>query len=260
MRKLKLEGFNNLTKTLSLNVYYITYAETAALSFVLNNSVRKPVQLLLTMAITILLVACASFSGKTPEVTGSGNKAVSTFFFECEDQSSFVARTEDGHVWLFLESVTVNLPRRPSASGAKYQSTEYLFWSKGDEARLETAGGKRLVCANNRARAVWETAKLNGVAFRAVGNEPGWSLELGGDLLVLETDYGASRYEFRTPQADVNVDERLTRYQVTEKGQKLLLELKGQQCQDTMSGETFPTRVSVTLNGRVLQGCGRALH
>jgi membrane-bound inhibitor of C-type lysozyme len=207
MRKLKLEGFNNLTKTLSLNVYYITYAETAALSFVLNNSVRKPVQLLLTMAITILLVACASFSGKTPEATGSGNKAVSTFFFECEDQSSFVARTEDGHVWLFLDSVTVNLPRRPSASGAKYQSTEYLFWSNGDEARLETA-----------------------------------------------------RYEFRTPQADVNVDERLTRYQVTEKGQKLLLELKGQQCQDTMSGETFPTRVSVTLNGRVLQGCGRALH
>src|SRR5210317_2607101 len=30
MKKLKLEGFNNLTKTLSFNIYDITYAETAA--------------------------------------------------------------------------------------------------------------------------------------------------------------------------------------------------------------------------------------
>jgi uncharacterized membrane protein len=39
-----------------------------------------------------------------------------------------------------------------------------------------------------------------------------------------------------------------------------VLELEGQRCNDSMSGETFPTRVSVTLNGRILQGCGRALH
>jgi len=226
----------------------------------LDGAVRKLRRLLLLFAMVMLLVACASLSGRAPEITGSGHEVASTFFFECEDQSSFVARAEDGHVWLFLDDVTVNLPRRPSASGEKYQSTEYLFWSKGSGALLETTGGKRRQCANNPARAIWEAARLNGVDFRAVGNEPGWSLELGEDLLALETDYGASRYEFRTPQADVNVDAKLTRYQVTENGQKLLLELKGQRCTDTMSGETFPTRVSATLNGRVLRGCGRALH
>lgn len=208
----------------------------------------------------MLLAACASLTGKTPKTTSSGNTASSTYFFECDDQYVFVARAEGAHVWLFLKDVTVNLPRRPSASGEKYQSTEYLFWNKGGEALLETAGGKRRQCKNNRAKAIWETAKLNGVDFRAVGNEPGWFLELGGDLLVLETDYGASRYEFQTPPADVNVEARLTRYQVTESGRKLVLELKGQLCKDTMSGETFPTRVSVTLNGRILRGCGRALH
>ena len=226
----------------------------------LDGIVQKLRRLLLLFAMAMLLVACASSSGKAPEVAGSGHAAASTFFFECEDQSSFVARAEDGHVWLFLEDVTVNLPRRPSASGEKYQSTAYLFWSKGSGALLETTGGKRRQCTNNPARAIWEAARLNGVDFRAVGNEPGWSLELGEDLLALETDYGASRYEFRTPQADVTVDAKLTRYQVTENGQEFLLELKGQRCTDTMSGETFPTRVSATLNGRVLRGCGRALH
>lgn len=208
----------------------------------------------------MLLAACASLSDKLPETTGSGDAAASTFFFECEDQYVFVARAEDAHVWLFLDDVTVNLPRRLSASGEKYQSAEYLFWNKGSQARLETADGKHRQCKNNPARAIWETAKLNGVDFRAVGNEPGWFLELGRDLLVLETDYGASRYEFQTPPADVNVEARLTRYQVVENGQRLVLELEGQRCNDSMSGETFPTRVSVTLNGRILRGCGRALH
>ena len=240
-------------------VYFPT-VPFAALGLILNGALRRLARSLLLYATAMVLAACASLSGKAPEITSTIDAASSTFFFECEDQYVFVARTREAHVWLFLDDVTVNLPRRLSASGEKYQSAEYLFWNKGGEALLKTADGKQRQCKNNRARAVWEAAKLNGVDFRAVGNEPGWFLELSGDLLVLETDYGASRYEFSTPPADVDAVARLTRYQVTENGRNLLLELKGSRCRDTMTGEDFPTSVSVTLDARVFQGCGRALH
>jgi uncharacterized membrane protein len=206
------------------------------------------------------MASCASLFDHPSKMQGSGKETARTFHFECEGKYVFVARVEDAHAWLFLEDVTVNLPRRPSVSGEKYQSTDYIFWIKGNQARLESSDGKSRQCKNDRARAVWEAARLNGVDFRAVGNEPGWFMELDDDLLVLETDYGASRYEFSTPPADVDVNARLTRYQAAEDGWHLLLELKGTQCMDTMSGEMFPTRVSVTLNGRVFQGCGRALY
>lgn len=225
-----------------------------------SNALRNAGRWLLLVAAIWLMASCASLLDHPLETQGSDNEVARTFYFECQDKSVFVARVEDAHAWLFLEGVTVNLPRRPSASGEKYQSTAYLFWSKGNDARLESTDGKSRQCKNNRGRAIWEAARLNGVDFRAVGNEPGWFMELDGDLLVLETDYGASRYEFSTPPADVDVNARLTRYKVTEDGRRLLLELKGARCVDTMSEEIFPTRVSVTLNGQVLQGCGRALH
>ncbi len=38
---------------------------------------------------------------------------------------------------------------------------------------------------------VWHRAKLRGVAFRAIGQEPGWLLEItNGTEILLVTDYG----------------------------------------------------------------------
>ena len=215
---------------------------------------------LLVPLTAVLLVACTTPGDPVSETADSRQVSASTFFFECDDQSSFVARVESSHAWLFLENITVNLPRRPSASGVKYEGVEYLFWSKGDEALLETPGKKHLNCKNNRAKAIWEAAKLDGADFRAIGNEPGWTLLLSADLLVLDADYGTNHYEFKTPEPDVDVEARLTRYQVPGNGQDFLLELTGQPCYDTMSGEAFPTRVRIQLNGKWLHGCGRPLH
>jgi uncharacterized membrane protein len=36
--------------------------------------------------------------------------------------------------------------------------------------------------------------------------------------------------------------------------------LKGETCQDSMADESYETRVRVDLDGRVYQGCGKALH
>jgi uncharacterized membrane protein len=104
---------------------------------------------------------------------------------------------------------------------------------------------------------VWHKAKLRGVAFRAIGQEPGWLLEIkNGEEILLVTDYGKNRkaYPYVDPQEDKAA--RQTVFQVNDATSVLI---EGKPCSDTMSGESFETTVTVTLDDRVLQGCGRAL-
>ena len=104
---------------------------------------------------------------------------------------------------------------------------------------------------------VWHKAKLRGVAFRAIGQEPGWLLEItNGEEILLVTDYGKNRkaYPYVDPREDKTA--RKTVFQVD--GNTSVV-IEGKPCSDTMSGESFETTVAVTLGDRVLQGCGRAL-
>ena len=114
---------------------------------------------------------------------------------------------------------------------------------------------------NNRTKAIWEHAKLNGVDFRAVGNEPGWYLEIrNGDTILFVGDYGNFRYKFVTPEPLTNQLERRTIYRTKANGKSLTVIIEGRQCRDTMSGESFGATVSVTLDQNTYLGCGRALH
>ena len=88
---------------------------------------------------------------------------------------------------------------------------------------------------------VWHAAKLRGVAFRAVGQEPGWLLEItNGEAILLVEDKSARKTVFQTgPGTSVTIE--------------------GIPCNDSMSGESFQTTVTVTLDGKTYTGCGRAL-
>ena len=104
---------------------------------------------------------------------------------------------------------------------------------------------------------VWHAARLRGVAFRAIGQEPGWLLEItNGQEILLVTDYGKNRnaYPYVDPQEDKAA--RKSVFQIDDNTSVLI---EGKACSDTMSGENFETTVTVTLDDRVLQGCGRAL-
>ncbi len=100
---------------------------------------------------------------------------------------------------------------------------------------------------NDPRQAIWERAKLDGADFRAVGNEPGWSLEIiAGNRILLITGYGASRIELPLPEPDVDQTNRRTRWDAGE----LIVEVTGRPCRDSMSGEIFETEVSVHGRGR----------
>jgi membrane-bound inhibitor of C-type lysozyme/uncharacterized membrane protein len=187
--------------------------------------------------------------------------AARTFVYECADGFGFVARIEGETAWLFLPRKTQSLPHVESGSGAKYSDGAVTYWGKGEEALLETGDEVHRGCRNNRAKAIWEQAKLDGVDFRAVGNEPGWFLEIRWrHRIVFVGDYGQSRYEFPAPEPQVDQAARKTLLSTRDGGHELVVELRGRPCHDSMSGEPFETTVTVRLDGKTYPGCGRALH
>jgi len=60
---------------------------------------------------------------------------------------------------------------------------------------------------------VWHKAKLRGVSFRAIGQEPGWLLEITtGTEILLVIDYGETRTAYPYVEPEVDQEHRRTRF------------------------------------------------
>jgi putative lipoprotein len=104
---------------------------------------------------------------------------------------------------------------------------------------------------------VWHKAKLRGVAFRAIGQEPGWLLEIkNGEEILIVTDYGQDKKSYAYVEPREDKDARKTVFQVDADTSVLI---EGKPCTDSMSGESFEVTVTVTRGGNTYKGCGRAL-
>ncbi len=104
---------------------------------------------------------------------------------------------------------------------------------------------------------VWHKAKLRGVAFRAIGQEPGWLLEItNGEEILIVTDYGKERKSLPYVEPREDKAARKTVFQIDADTSVLI---EGKPCTDSMSGESFEVTVTVTLGDKALKGCGRAL-
>jgi len=104
---------------------------------------------------------------------------------------------------------------------------------------------------------VWHAAKLRGVAFRAIGQEPGWLLEItSGEEILIVTDYGKERKSLPYVEPREDKAARKTVFQIDADTSVLI---EGKPCTDSMSGESFQTTVTATLGGKTYKGCGRAL-
>ena len=180
-----------------------------------------------------------------------------TMVYDCNGYD-FIARLGPGEMALWLPERYVILSQVRSASGAKYEEGDIEFWSKGDEAMLTVGNQQYLNCILVPGRVPWEDARRRGVAFRAVGNEPGWSLEIQNDRhLLFIGEYGMRRVA--TPDPGVQLQGDVRRYHAVTESADLQVEISEELCTDTMSGETFPTRVTVTLSDDIFYGCGRDL-
>ena len=104
---------------------------------------------------------------------------------------------------------------------------------------------------------VWHAAKLRGVAFRAIGQEPGWLLEItNGEEVLIVTNYGQEKKSF--PYVEP-VEDKTARRSVFRLDANSSVLIEGKPCTDSMSGESFQTAVTLRLGEQTLEGCGRAL-
>ena len=90
--------------------------------------------------------------------------------------------------------------------------------------------------------------------FKAVGNEPSWTLDVGAGRLLLLTDDGRTRTLLPLPPP-VRI-EGGRRYEARNDAHTLSVTILDRVCADTMTGMPRPATVEVTLDGRVLKGCG----
>ena len=122
-------------------------------------------------------------------------------------------------------------------------------------------------CSLDGQASVWEQAKLTGVEFRATGNEPGLHLEIRDDLetrtgkrILFVYDYGQGEAVLHTSGPVVEEDIKHTTYRGENDEQWIVIEIQGDRCSDSMSGEVFESAVKVEFQGKTYRGCGRTLH
>ena len=111
----------------------------------------------------------------------------------------------------------------------------------------------------------WEQARLAGVDFRAIGQEPGWLADIwDGQRIELLLDYGDTRITTPLSSPETGADGRTTVYRTDEVygPMQLTVTITPGTCYDPMSGEAFPASVVVQIAGspREYTGCGRWLQ
>jgi len=217
---------------------------------------RKGVHDAVGITAAVVVFASCSSSPRSADVARSqdaaSSKAPIVARFDC-DTLALTATFHDDRVVLELPTRVVTLPHVVSASGARYSNGSATFWNKGREATLEL-NGRNQTCRERREP--WQEAADRGVDFRAVGQEPGWFLEIdSGRQIRLVYDY--AEHELVAPAPEPATKGAAIVYDTTAQSQHLVIVIDEASCTDAMSGEAFPRTVSVTVGARVLHGCGK---
>lgn len=195
-----------------------------------------------------------------------------THVFDCGaadmDSISVTVRVDSTTAWIWLPQdihmQPVRLEQMEAASGARYggtfDETQVLFWNKGQEAVLEIGPERYDSCSRNNHRSVWEDAKLDGVDFRALGNEPGWIVDVYvGERFDVQWRYGERTADL--PYVDPEMpDDSTTVFRSETDEHSLVMTLEAGGCTDSMSGFAFPVAVTILVDGSEYTGCGRPLH
>lgn len=107
----------------------------------------------------------------------------------------------------------------------------------------------------------WEKAKEEGIQFRAVGNEPGWLVEIESDDKVkFINDYG--NLEISAPVDDLWLgpagEDKI--YYIENDVIQFQIIIMRKSYEDSMSGEKFPYQVRVVFPNKSYVGGGRLLN
>ena len=180
------------------------------------------------------------------------------FVYNCTNNYHFVAELKNDEAWLFLPSKTVQINKVESSSDVVYLSKQISYLYEGSKSTL-TVDKKVYNCSNDAIAATFEKAKLSGVAFRAIGNEPGWILEMISDKeVVFLTSLGTVKTAFTV--VEKFSDGYSMEYKMKSTYNTLFVRIENRECKDTMVDRTYESMVYINFDGVNMQGCGKALY
>jgi len=180
------------------------------------------------------------------------------FVYTCDHNYSYVAEVSEKEAWLFLPSKTVQTVAKGEGENKHYIAKGVRYKLKGFKAEL-TVVQKHYHCQNDGIAARFEKAKFEGVSFRAIGNEPSWTLEFLSDKeVLLITNLGQDKTNFVVQEHyEAN---NSTEYKLRSKYNSLYVRIENRVCFDTMVERSYESTVYLNFDGHELRGCGKALY
>lgn len=193
----------------------------------------------------------------SPPPAGAGEPG--TYVYACDDGYTFAVDVAGDSATLELVTREQPLPRAPAASGVRYEAGDVVFWAQGREAMLDAGPNQHRDCQATRVESPWEKARLLGIELRALGQEPGWIVDVRPDRWIRYFgDYGETRIAF-PPAAPLRDSASIT-YTTAAGEHALEVIFRRTPCRDAMSGQPFEFTVSLRVDGRTLDGCGSRLQ
>lgn len=107
----------------------------------------------------------------------------------------------------------------------------------------------------------WDAAAARGVGFRAVGNEPGWFMEIdrgANPTLRATLDYGERIIE--VANAQVLHGDPPGYEGTTADGTRVVVQVRRETCSDGMSDRSYEASVTLQAGETTYRGCGRFLN
>ncbi len=122
------------------------------------------------------------------------------------------------------------------------------------ELMAVSEGGMIKASALNLARTEGRCQQPGGKeeSWRAAGNEPGWLLAVGNEVVVIKRP---GKPDLRLPFTPLKTEGGVTRLDTVAEGNRLALTFEKQLCHDTMADSVFGWTATVNLNGQTLKGC-----
>ncbi|HET7359330.1 MAG TPA: hypothetical protein VFJ04_04215, partial [Rhodanobacteraceae bacterium] len=113
-----------------------------------------------------------------------------------------------------------------------------------------------------QAASPWDDARARGVGFRAVGNEPGWTVEVdkgAAPPLRAVLDYGQRQVQVAHTQPFTDPATGVVGFRGNSAdGTRVELTIQRGQCEDA-SGASFDASADLAVGGQHYKGCGRFL-
>jgi putative lipoprotein len=178
-----------------------------------------------------------------------------TLVYDCQNLSTVTVR-------VYPDSVEVRSPGERSivlplvdSNPVRYANETTTLTGLQEYVRIDGPLG-HLVCRSAPAEVPWAEARLRGIDFRAVGDDPDWTLDIDeGVRIEFVANHGATRL-VGVPGPTQTSARRMT-VTAASGGHALQVAIERRPC--TNSAGTTTQSTTVTLDGRTYAGCGRAL-